>query len=57
MQYEFDVIVLERRMYKGVIVEADTEEEAFTKAEGFDWEECLDEEEIETIEVESVNMW
>ena len=57
MQYECDVIVLERRIYKGVIVEADTEEEALPKAENFDWEECLDEEELETIKVENVDMW
>lgn len=56
-QYEFDVVCLEHRLYKGVIVTAENEEEAHKKAENFEWDECIDEEGLDTIKVESVDMW
>ena len=57
VEYEFDIVCIEKRLYKGVIVEAENEEEAEKKAKNLDWEECLDEECIDIIEIKDIEQF
>lgn len=55
--YDCDVCVIEKRYYIGVSVEAESEEEALKKAKNLDWEDYLDTEVVEILEVEDVDFY